>query len=190
MFDPTASAENQSLSRWPLVIIGVVLIILGLIAFAAVATTTVISVVFLGIVLMVAGIAEGISAIRAPSVGRAVLRVLLGILAVVAGIFLIARPVAGAVALTLFMAWYFIIVGIVKLVESLAERDANWGWGVASGIISLLLGIFLLVHWPVTGIYAIGLFLAIDLVVTGAASILAAIFIPSGTNNSTTTPAY
>ena len=190
MYDPVASFDSQPMSRWPLIIIGGILIVLGIIAFAATATATVVSVVFLGIVLLVAGIVEAISAFRAPSIGRAILRVLFGILTLLAGILLIARPVVGALTLTLFIAWYFIIVGIVKLVESLAERGSNWGWGVVSGVVSLLLGILLLTHWPISGVYAIGLFLALDLVITGAAWLLAAFLIPSGTDNSAPTPAY
>ncbi len=190
MFDSSTSFQDQSVGRWPLIIIGGVLIVLGLIALFATATATVISVVLLGILLLIGGIVEAISAFRAPSMGRAILRVLLGVLTMLAGLLLIVRPVLGAVTLTLFIAWYLVIVGIVKLVESLAERDANWGWGVASGTVSLLLGILLLASWPVTGVYAIGLFLAIELIVTGVAWLLAAFLIPSGTNTSATTPAY
>lgn len=188
MYNPLASTQEQPVSRWPFIILGAILIILGLIALAATATTTVVSVVFLGVLLMIAGIAEAISAFRASSAGHAILRVLLGVVTLLAGIFLVVRPVAAAVTLTLFIAWYLVIVGIIKVVESLAERETNWGWGVASGIVSLLLGILLLANWPVTGVFAIGLFLAIELIATGVAWILAAFLIPSGSD--TSAPAY
>ena len=43
-----------------------------------------------------------------------------------------------------------------------------WGWVVASGLITLLLGIIILIHWPVSSLYVLGIFLGIDLVFAGA----------------------
>jgi len=40
--------------------------------------------------------------------------------------------------------------------------------GPRLGIITLLLGLVILVHWPVSGLYILGLFLGIDLVLAGA----------------------
>jgi uncharacterized membrane protein HdeD (DUF308 family) len=37
-----------------------------------------------------------------------------------------------------------------------------------SGIITLLLGLIILAHWPVSSLYILGLFLGIDLVFAGA----------------------
>ena len=39
---------------------------------------------------------------------------------------------------------------------------------VLSGIITLLLGLIIVIHWPVSGLYILGLFLAIDLIIAGA----------------------
>jgi uncharacterized membrane protein HdeD (DUF308 family) len=43
-----------------------------------------------------------------------------------------------------------------------------WGWVVASGVITLLLGIIILAHWPVSAVYTLGIFLGVDLVFAGA----------------------
>jgi uncharacterized membrane protein HdeD (DUF308 family) len=43
-----------------------------------------------------------------------------------------------------------------------------WIWVVLSGVITLLLGLVIVAHWPVSGLYILGLFLGIDLVIAGA----------------------
>jgi uncharacterized membrane protein HdeD (DUF308 family) len=43
-----------------------------------------------------------------------------------------------------------------------------WVAVVLSGVITLLLGLVIVVHWPVSSLYILGLFLAIDLIIAGA----------------------
>jgi uncharacterized membrane protein HdeD (DUF308 family) len=39
--------------------------------------------------------------------------------------------------------------------------------GALSGVITLLLGLLILAHWPINSVYMLGLFLGIDLIVAG-----------------------
>ncbi len=41
-------------------------------------------------------------------------------------------------------------------------------WVVVSGVITLLLGLIILIHWPVSSLYVLGIFLGVDLVFAGA----------------------
>ena len=43
-----------------------------------------------------------------------------------------------------------------------------WIWVVVSGVITVLLGLIILAHWPVSSLYILGLFLGIDLIFAGA----------------------
>ena len=43
-----------------------------------------------------------------------------------------------------------------------------WIWVVLSGVVTLLLGLIILNHWPVSSLYILGLLLGIDLVFVGA----------------------
>ncbi len=42
-------------------------------------------------------------------------------------------------------------------------------WQVADGLITLVLGLFVLAEWPVSGLWVIGLFVGIDLIFYGCA---------------------
>ena len=49
------------------------------------------------------------------------------------------------------------------------KAESMWVWVMLSGFITLLLGGLILARWPVSSLYILGLFLAIDLIFAGAA---------------------
>ena len=44
---------------------------------------------------------------------------------------------------------------------------AGWYWPLLSGLASILLGGMIVAQWPASGLWVIGLFLAIELIVNG-----------------------
>jgi uncharacterized membrane protein HdeD (DUF308 family) len=48
------------------------------------------------------------------------------------------------------------------------KREMPWIGVALSGVITLLLGLIILAHWPVNSVYILGLFLGIDLIMAGA----------------------
>src|SRR5262249_55090853 len=95
-----------------------------------------------------------------------------GILRATVGVLLMAYPGAGAQALTLVLSFYFIVGGIFKSFGSLALQFPGWGWSVASGIISVVLGVMLAMQWPASGQWFIGLAVGIDLILYGWALLM------------------
>jgi uncharacterized membrane protein HdeD (DUF308 family) len=60
--------------------------------------------------------------------------------------------------------------GIDRLVFALTIRPfPNWGWVLASGVIGILLSLFLWASLPVTAIWLLGVLLGIHLTCEGAA---------------------
>ncbi len=51
-------------------------------------------------------------------------------------------------------------------------RFPHWGWVLFNGIITLILGIIIWRQWPVSGLWVIGLFIGIDLIISGWAWIM------------------
>jgi uncharacterized membrane protein HdeD (DUF308 family) len=47
------------------------------------------------------------------------------------------------------------------------KQGTPWLWVAFSGVITLLLGLVILAHWPVSGLYILGLFLGVDLIFAG-----------------------
>jgi DNA anti-recombination protein RmuC len=52
-----------------------------------------------------------------------------------------------------------------------ARTDEGWGWILFNGIISILLGILIIAQWPVSGLYAVGIYVGIRIMMQGWAMI-------------------
>ena len=90
--------------------------------------------------------------------------VLLGII----GLILVTRPALSAEAITLVIAFYLITTGVLGIGYSLVSHiEGEWLY-VLDGLVSTVLGCLLLGGWPFSGLWAIGLFIGIDLILKGS----------------------
>jgi uncharacterized membrane protein HdeD (DUF308 family) len=169
--DPRAGPDTAPLrAKWGwIVALGVVYTIAGFIALGSVAMATVVSVFVVGVMMIVAGVAEVISAFQIKSWGKFLLWVLLGLLYVVAGFVTFQNPLLAAVLLTLILGASLVASGVMRIILAFSmKRETPWIWVALSGAVTLLLGVLILMRWPVSSLYILGLFLGIDLIVAGA----------------------
>jgi uncharacterized membrane protein HdeD (DUF308 family) len=168
----------EALSRnwgW-LLAFGILMIILGVIAIGAPVVATIAVQIMLGWLLVIGGIAEGIHAFMAQGWRGFLLELLSAILYLVVGVLLLVNPLGGALALTVLLAAFLIVEGIFKVVMAMRVRDhRGWGWLLASGILSLILGVLIWAQWPASGLWVIGLLVGIQLLFTGWALVMLAI---------------
>lgn len=126
----------------------------------------------IGLALLVAGIARVFGAFRAGSFGQGALALIGGILAVLAGLMLIFMPGLGLATLTMLVAGYLLVDGIAGSILAFRVRpEDGWGWMLFSAAMSVLLGILLLIEWPLSGLWAIGTLVGINLLFAGIALI-------------------
>lgn len=130
--------------------------------------------IFFGWVLLIAGIIEAVQAFRHRHGGHLFLHVLNAVLSIIVGIMLVLSPLAGALVLTLLLAAYFTVAGIFRIVTAFAMRIPGWGWLLFNGIVTLILGILIWTHWPASGLWIIGLFIGIDLIIVGWSQVMTA----------------
>jgi uncharacterized membrane protein HdeD (DUF308 family) len=127
-------------------------------------------VLFLGWVLIVSGVVQGISLIDARNVPHFWLQLVSVVLSIVVGLLLIRNPQQGLLTVTLLLIVFFMVEGFSKVIFSLTIRPfPNWGWILVSGIIGILLSLFLWANLPVTAIWLLGLLVGIQLISEGAA---------------------
>jgi uncharacterized membrane protein HdeD (DUF308 family) len=171
------TASTRSLSgietlhaKWGwIVALGVVYSVAGFIALGSILTATVASVFIVGIMMLIAGVAEVINAFQVKTWGKFLFWVLLGVLYIVAGFATFENPLLAAAFLTLLLACVLIVSGIMRIILGFSmKRGMPWIWVVLSGVVTLLLGLIILNHWPVSSLYILGLLLGIDLVFAGA----------------------
>jgi uncharacterized membrane protein HdeD (DUF308 family) len=146
---------------------GIVLMLLGLAAVVRSVTATVASVLFLGWLMVCASIIDLVSAFMVGKWAGFFLHLALAILFGITGVLFLKNPGISAEVATLVMSMFFLIAGIYQLVVAIWTHIPGYGWQAANGAITFLLGGLLLAQWPVSGLYAIGLFVGIDLIVYG-----------------------
>ena len=157
-------------SKWGwFVALGILMIVAGFIALMSVFLATIVSVLIVGWMMILSGIMEIIHGFQMKRWGRFFLWILIGALYVVGGAFAILNPLLASAALTLLLGMLLIFAGVFRIVLAMQMRSGSyWGWVLASGVITLLLGAIIVLHWPVSSLYALGIFLGVDLVIAGA----------------------
>jgi uncharacterized membrane protein HdeD (DUF308 family) len=148
---------------------GIALIIFGVIAISIATFTSLALIITLGILIIISGVVFVIDTFKVwwhkwngffPTL-------IIAILYLVVGIMLLTHPVLGAMSLTLLLGSFYIILGIFRIISSVTLKLPRWGWVLVNGIITLILGLLIVAHWPMWSLFILGLFVGIDMVVTG-----------------------
>lgn len=147
--------------------LGFLLILLGMLAVGYSYQSTIISVIFLGCVLLAAGIAQLAQLFWSYTWQGTWLNVLLGVLYLITGFIFITKPALTAVTLTLLIAALCLVGGLFRMIASVIMRFDHWGWVFFNGLITFILGLMIYSEWPVSGLWVIGLFVGIDLILSG-----------------------
>lgn len=97
-----------------------------------------------------------------------------GIVLIVIGVLALAMPEVAALATALMLGWLLIFAGIIEIVHAIqTRRRAGFGWKLAGGIVTLLLG-FCILAFPVAGIASLALLIGGLLFVGGVIRVLLA----------------
>jgi uncharacterized membrane protein HdeD (DUF308 family) len=103
------------------------------------------------------------------------LRVLNAALAILVGLYLVVLPLSGSITLTFLLAVWFFGTGALMTANAIQHRgQPGWGWTLANGVISIVLGILLVADLPSTSAWAIGLLVGINLLFWGARALATA----------------
>ncbi len=180
--DPNLSFEGTPLNWKWLMVIGVILAIGGLAAFAFPFVATLAVTTMAGATFLIAGAAQtwmGFSHTKDDAPMR-VAHGLLGLALIILGVLLLADPLSGTLSLTVAVGVMFLTFGILRAVIALRLRGRRgWGWALASALVSAALGILILIGLPGSAASILGILLAVDLVMSGAAAIALALRIRS-----------
>lgn len=168
--------------------LGLFMAVLGLIGLGMTYWLTILSVLWFGVLAVIGGIAQLIDAFRCRGWKAVASHILLGLLYLAAGVILIGMPVQSAWWLTLLIGAMFIVTGVLRIIMAFQMRGGGAAsvWVGISGAISILLGVLIysIVDLPTEEAIAtaetakvwftewgwvIGMFVAIEFIVHGAA---------------------
>jgi uncharacterized membrane protein HdeD (DUF308 family) len=157
---------------------GAVMVILGGLAVCAPMLATLFVDIYVGWLLLIAGVVGLIALISTHQMHAFVWSLVTAAVSVAVGALLIWKPVEGALSLTLVLTGFFIVEGVFQSSIAIAYRQVlagTWGWMLTSGLSDLVLAAIIIGGWPGTAIWALGLLVGVNLLMSGCAVVASAL---------------
>jgi uncharacterized membrane protein HdeD (DUF308 family) len=173
MPDATEPTSELGFSPGTVFGVGVLQVVLGTLAILLVGVVGLLMAVVLGCAIVAAGIVVLLNAFAAPAGGGRIWRFIGGLVAVLAGAFIALDPVVSLVVVTMLLAWYLLLDGVIKVSWAFDQRpDPAWSWTLLSGLAGVVLGLLIWLKWPSSAEWVVGLFVGINLILSGWAMIM------------------
>ena len=158
-----------------LLALGIFLVFMGTIGLGMTIWLTLATVFIFGIFLIIGGVVQLVHVVKCHGWQSIMWHVLMGVLYVLAGLIIIDDPLSASAMLTLLLGGVLLGIGVVRIVMALQHRVLKtWIWPLIGGIAAVILGLMILAHWPISGFWVIGLFVAIELIFSGWSYIIIA----------------
>lgn len=166
---PPALATAHFNRKWGwIVALGALFILGGVVALFNVFAATVVAIAYIAAAMAVAGGWQIITAFQIRPWGRAALLGVMGALTLLAGVATARFPLLAAASVTALIGALLIACGLAKLALAYHLRHlARYELIAGAGGLSLLLGVLILAEWPTSGLYVLGLFLGVNLLIEG-----------------------
>jgi uncharacterized membrane protein HdeD (DUF308 family) len=156
---------------------GAIMLILGVVAVAVPAAATIAVDIYIGWLFLISGLVGLVAMFSSRDISAFLWNLLMAALSVAVGALLIWKPLEGALSLTILLTAFFIAEGVFQMVISIVYRDmlgGAWGWMLLSGICDLALVAIVILGWPLTAGWVLGLVVGINLITSGWAIVMAA----------------
>lgn len=159
-----------------LLLIGIVLALFGVLLLMSPAAVGGAVVKLVALVLAVTGLVQLLHSLRPGAAVHKAVSATLGAIVAAVGLLVWFNPELGSGFLTALLMIFFVVHGLWKVSSAFRFRPASgWPWLLLSGLLSLVFVYLLWVQWPLSGAWAIGVLVGLDLLLTGAAIMLIAV---------------
>lgn len=164
IYTPTTLRHNWG---W-LLGLGILLGFLGCVGLSMVIGLTLASMYFFAALLIVSAISHFIDIFKHRDWQGVFWQAIIAFLYLIGAVIVFYDPFLASVLITALLAAVLIIIGITRIVLALSLKNSKgWGWMLFSGIITTLLGLLIFMQWPISGLWVIGMFIAIDMIICG-----------------------
>lgn len=151
----------------------IIFIVLGMLAIFEPGVAGLGITILVGWLFIFGGVTHLIAAFKGGSAKHIIFQVLVGILYLVGGFYCITHPLLAISTLTLVLAAIILAEGVLEIVSYFRLRNEGAsGWVLFNGIVTLLLGGMIWFHWPSSSIWAIGILVGVNLLMTGVTRLM------------------
>jgi len=162
----------RTFSGW-LIVAAILFIVLGVFAIIEPAVAGLGVALLVGWLLIFGGISHFVSAFEGGGAKRVIFQVLAGIVFVISGYYFITHPLLALGTLTLLLAAVIFAAGVCEIVTYFRLRSEQAsGWMLFNGIVALILGALIWLHWPSSSVWAIGTLVGVNLLLTGVTRLM------------------
>ncbi|HEY9606165.1 MAG TPA: DUF308 domain-containing protein [Allocoleopsis sp.] len=153
--------------------IGILLIVLGIVAIALPAFSTIFAETWIAGILIAAGSAKLVYGFQTRNEEGFIWKLLLGILYIATGVMLLVEPLRGVLTLTLLLGTFLLTEGVFELILAFRLRgQPNWTSALVNGIITLVLGGMIWFQWPFNAPWLIGTLVGVSVLFTGISRVM------------------
>ena len=167
--ETTIATENhtKSAANWSLAL-GVLILLLGVVALLVPTVAALAANFALAWIALAIGVLQLIHAYQTRKKSHTGWQVVTGLLNVVIGALLLIYPVQGIAAIALMLGALIFMVGVAELLLAFQRRPApGWGWVLASGIVSVLVGVLIGIGWPGDAFLLVAAYVGISMISGG-----------------------
>jgi len=158
---------TKKITGW-YIVAAVLFIVLGLFAIIEPAVAGLGVTLLVGWLLLFGAVAHLIGAFKGGGAKHVVFQVLIGIAYLIGGLYCLAHPLLAIGTLTLLLAAVIFAGGVLEVILYFRLKgEKTSGWVLFNGVIAILLGGMIWFHWPSSSIWAIGILVGVNLLMTG-----------------------
>jgi len=161
--------------RW-LLGLGILFVLLGFVGLGASFALTIVSVVMFGIMLLIGGGYQFVDAFRYSGWQSRTSHFLIALLYVVTGVIIVNDPMGTSSIFTMMIAGALVAIGLVRIFMAFQMRQTQgWIWLALGGVVAIVLRIMIVSEWPLSGLWVIGMLIAIEMLVAGWSMVMMAL---------------
>ncbi|HEY3990404.1 MAG TPA: DUF308 domain-containing protein [Acidobacteriaceae bacterium] len=150
------------------IVIAILLILAGLAAIALPLIAGIAVSIAVAWLLLIAGVIHLFFGWHTRSAGAVIWKILVGLAYLVAAFYIFDHPGRGLLTLTLVLAFYLFFEGIFEaIIYAQLRRFPGSGWFLFDAIVTIVLGIMILMSWPVSSVWAVGTLIGISILFSG-----------------------
>jgi uncharacterized membrane protein HdeD (DUF308 family) len=152
---------------------GVLLIVFGMVAIGSPFLAAVAVNILIAWLIVLAGVVHIMLGVRTHGTGSMIWKVLVGLAYLFFGGYVILHPVLGVASLTLLLAVLFLVEGCLEIILFFNLRSLGGSsWLLVDGLITLVLGGMIYVHWPSSSAWAIGTLVGVSMIISGVSRVM------------------
>ena len=121
-----------------------------------------------GWLLIIGAVGHLIGAFKGGGAKQVIFQLLIAVVYFIGGIYFLTHPIMALGTLTLLLAGVILAEGVLEIISYFRMKgEGASGWVLFNGIVTIFLGCLIWFHWPSSTVWAIGILVGVNLLMTG-----------------------